>query len=318
LMIVMVVPFVAGMYFCPESPRWLYSKGREDEGMVALEWLRGNDSRAALEAEVQAIKLEQSKKKTSTISVKSLGEKSILKPFLISIFMMLFLNISGMNVMIFYCNSIFFYSNAGIPSDVASVIVGIVLLLSCFVAIFCITRLGRRVILITSMLGMSVCYFILGGCFYVIESAAASKDTVEATGAGVIMNMTTFAANTTGDMKSSGVEDPLASFPGWVPVLSILLLLFLGNGGYGTLIWVVTAEMLPPNVRSVANSVIICFSFIMGFIVSKTFVDLIIAIGASGTFWLYATNCLVGTVFTIFLVPETKGKTVQEIADLFK
>merc|ERR1712179_671681 len=108
--------------------------------------------------------------------------------------------------------------------------------------------------------------------------------------------------------------DPLASFPGWLPVLSILILLFLGNGGYGTLIWVVTAEMLPPHVRSLANSFIICFSFIIGFVISKTFVDLIVALNASGTFWFYATNCLVGAVFTVVVVPETKGKSVEEIA----
>merc|ERR550519_129760 len=85
-----------------------------------------------------------------------------------------------MNVMIFYCNSIFFYSNSGISSDVASVIVGIVLLVSCFAAIYCITRLGRRVILITSMAGMSICYFILGGCFFVIERSGESGEAVEA------------------------------------------------------------------------------------------------------------------------------------------
>ncbi|XP_023323438.1 facilitated trehalose transporter Tret1-2 homolog [Eurytemora carolleeae] len=298
LMIVMVVPFVIGMYICPESPRWLYSKGLEDEGRTALEWLRGTDSPQALQAEIRAIKLEQVKKKKNTVSVKVLGEASILKPFLISIFMMFFLNLSGMTVMIFYCNSIFMYSRANISSNLGSVVVGLVLLVSCVAAIFFITRMGRRVILIASMSGMTVCYFLLGGCFYAIESA----------------NVEISKAQGSPDM----VVDPLENFPGWLPPLAILVLLFLGNGGYGTLIWVVTAELLPPHVRSIGNSIIICFSFIMGFIVSKTFVDLIMAIGASGTFWLYASICGAGTIYTIFLVPETKGKTVEQIAQMFK
>ncbi len=58
---------------------------------------------------------------------------------------------------------------------------------------------------------------------------------------------------------------------------------FLGNAGYGTLIWVVTAEILPPKVRSIANSIIICFAFLCGFIISKTFVDLLESIQRSGT-----------------------------------
>ena len=58
-----------------------------------------------------------------------------------------------------------------------------------------------------------------------------------------------------------------------------MILLFLGNGGYGTLVWVVVAEMLPPRVRAVTNSVNICASFILGFVASKVFVDLTMAIG---------------------------------------
>ena len=66
---------------------------------------------------------------------------------------------------------------------------------------------------------------------------------------------------------------------GWVPPTAILILLFLGNGGYGTLIWVVVAELLPPKVRALGNAFNICICFILGFIASKTFVDLVQAIG---------------------------------------
>ena len=79
---------------------------------------------------------------------------------------------------------------------------------------------------------------------------------------------------------------------GWIAPLSICVLLFIGNGGYGTLIWVVMAELLPPRlvalslsflfarVRATANAIVICMGFILGFVMSKTFVDLIDAIHA--------------------------------------
>ena len=58
-----------------------------------------------------------------------------------------------------------------------------------------------------------------------------------------------------------------------------VILLFLGNGGYGTLVWVVVTEMLHPRVRAATNAINICLSFILGFVVSKLFVDLSLAMG---------------------------------------
>ena len=108
--------------------------------------------------------------------------------------------------------------------------------------------------MMTSMLGMSACYLVLGGCFYIIEDNLRR-------------------------LKSGEVVEEFQW--GWVPPTAILLLLFLGNGGYGTLIWVVVAELLPSKVRAIGNAFNICLCFILGFIASKTFVDLIQAIGSS-------------------------------------
>ena len=96
------------------------------------------------------------------------------------------------------------------------------------------------------------------------------------------------------------------------------------------------ATFLFGRVRATANAIVICMGFILGFVMSKTFVDLINAIHAryscyllvissfltfmnidSGTFWLYGGVCLVGTFYTIFFVPETKGKTIEEIQQMF-
>merc|ERR1711962_1501567 len=170
----------------------------------------------------------------------------------------------------------------------ASIIVAILLLISSFLAIIVIKVLPRKIILITSIVGMSICYLILGGCFHQLEKG---------------WRISLHNANATNEQ----VIPPEPGHIGWIAPLSICVLLFIGNGGYGALIWVVMAELLPPRVRATANAIVI----------SKTFVDLIDAIHASGTFWLYGAVCLVGTLYTIFFVPETKGKTIEEIQQMF-
>ena len=69
-----------------------------------------------------------------------------------------------------------------------------------------------------------------------------------------------------------------------------------------------------------ANSFIICFAFITGFIVAKTFVDLkeSLLLGEAGTFWLYGAVCLVGAIFTLAFVPETRNKSMEEIQQFFR
>ena len=140
--------------------------------------------------------------------------------------MMFFLQMSGFNVMVFYCVTIFETSGSTINPNLASIIVGVVLLLSCFVALGVVSQLGRKVILVLSIFGMSVCHMSLGACFYLKEQNDAA-----------VVNST--------DVTSVGTYN---SVLGWLPLVSVIGFLFLGNIGYGTLIWVVTAELLPPRV----------------------------------------------------------------------
>ena len=79
----------------------------------------------------------------------------------------------------------------------------------------------------------------------------------------------------------------------------------------------ISAELLPPKVRSISNSIIICFAFLCGFFISKTFVDLLEGIGQDNTFFLYGGICIVGTLLTALFVPETRGKSIDEIQRFF-
>merc|ERR1711874_218093 len=210
----------------------------------------------------------------------------VLKPFIISLAMMFFLMMSGFNVMVFYVVTIFDTAGSSLDPNLSSVVVGAVLLISCFIALAIVSQLGRKLILVTSIFGMAACHIILGTCYHLRGTLSSSE--------------------------------PAPDYLGWLPILAVVGFLFLGNIGYGTLIWVVTAELLPPKVRAMANSFIICFAFITGFIVAKTFVDLVESpLKEAGTFWLYGGICFVGGVFTLICVPETRNKSIEEIQSFF-
>ena len=159
---ILVIPFIIGMYFVPESPHWYYSKGDllrsprhfHSEGVIAgqtskakesLRWLHGSDT-DFIKYEIENIQKSLKEKAENKITLGSLLEKSILKPFLISFTMFVFLNLSGLNIMIFYCNAIFKYSGSSISEKIAAIIVGIVLLVSSFIAIGAITKYNYTIL----------------------------------------------------------------------------------------------------------------------------------------------------------------------------
>lgn len=304
--------FMIGMYFAPESPRWLLLKGKEYSAKQSLEWLRGRDDPKAIDAEIEKTKKDIAIKKTQRVSITQLSH--VWKPFLVSLFMMSIVQLSGFNVLVYYTVNIFQMANSSVDPKISSIIVGITLLVSCILAIIIVSKLNRKLMLSVSIFFMGVSQAVLGYCMYHKEQIDH-----EVNQRLILDNITDFQAfsvnKTEAELSAYTPQSP--DWLGWLPLVAVISFLFFGNGGYGTLIWVVTAELLPAKVRSVANSIIICLGFLGGFVVAKTFVDLIQALGQAVTFWMYSGMCFLGLIFTIICVPETRNKTMDEIQDSF-
>ena len=103
----------------------------------------------------------------------------------------------------------------------------------------------------------------------------------------------------------------------WLAVASVLLFLMFFGLGWSAIPWLLMSELLPTKARGIACSISTCFNWSCGFLVAYFFIDIEKAITSQGVFWLFA-GCTVVAVFFIYkFLPETKGKSLEEIQTFF-
>lgn len=103
----------------------------------------------------------------------------------------------------------------------------------------------------------------------------------------------------------------------WLPLTSLIVYIAAFSVGYGPIPWVLMGEMFSLEVRAAASGLAILTNWGTAFIVTLIFDPLQDAIHEYGTYWMFAGICVVNTIFCVMVVPETKGKTLQEIAAHF-
>lgn len=244
--------FIIGMIFVPESPRWLILKGKEYSASKSLEWLRGRENaqaEAAVDREIEKIKRDIAAKRKERVGLTQL--KTAWKPFLVSLGMMFLLQFSGLNVVVYYAVSIFQMSGVSLDANVSSILVGIVLLLSCVVALAIVSRLNRKIMLVTSMASMGICHIVLAICFYVKENELSRPEVSSGLQGGLTTQGSTTMSEvlvSTSTVSPYDTELPSGNYDhrpgvlGWLPLVTVMVYLFMGNIGYGTLIWVVSGK----------------------------------------------------------------------------
>ena len=104
----------------------------------------------------------------------------------------------------------------------------------------------------------------------------------------------------------------------WIPLATLIIFSFGFAIGFGPVSWILVSEILPNQVRQVLNPIIMAYTWLCVFAVTKTFPLLIPPISISGVFWLYSGFSLIGLFFVIFVVPETSGKSSEELDKLFQ
>ena len=153
--------FFVLLFFLPESPRWLLKQDKKDEAVKILKQFHGEELALKEKREIEAsLKFEQGK-------FSDLWNKGFKKALFIGIFLAIFQQFSGINAIMNYAPEIFKDAGASLHGALEQmVIVGIVNLLFTIVAIWLIDKMGRKIMLWTGALGLSICLTVIGFTFH--------------------------------------------------------------------------------------------------------------------------------------------------------
>ena len=260
-----------------ELPRWFAKVGRRDEARATLVALGAEkDADARLAAIAKSLRAE--------VKTPSWGEVFAPRwrtPLMIGLGLAVLQQLTGINAIIYYSNSIFAAAGYATPAEQAQATtwgIGAVNVLSTFIAIAFIDGLGRRPLLIAGLIGMALSLAVVGFAFW-----------------------------------QSGTEGSLGSSAGLITLGALVVFIISFAFSAGPVTWTVINEIYPNEIRGRAVAVATAVNWGAAFLVSGFFLSLVKAIGQAYTFWLFAAFCVIGLVWVIVGVPETKGHTLEEI-----
>lgn len=276
-----VIPIVFGMcmIFLPESPLYLLKVGHRAKAKESLQWFRGEYYDVEHELNEMQKNLDEIAAEKVPL-LEAFASKAAKRGLIIGLGIMAFQQLSGINSVIFYTTQIFQSAGSQMDSGIQTIIVGVVSVVVTFVSTIVVDRLGRRPLLLLSDFFMAICTTLLGLYFFL-------KD---------------------------GLHHDVSSIS-WLPVLSVCTFLVMFSLGFGPIPWMFMSEIFPRQITGYACSIACMVNWICVFTVTRSFSTIRDHFGSYGAFWLFSVISFIGTVFVFFLVPETKGKTLEEVQD---
>lgn len=268
------VLFLILLFFVPKSPRWLALKGNDEDALKVLKRINGEEA-----AEAEILQIKQSLNASNDGVKVSYFSKAILVIIAIGTVLSMLQQFTGINAVLYYGADIFEKALGFGKEDVLAqqILLAFVNLIFTFVAMFTVDKFGRKPLLYIGSIGMVTGFLLLG--------ISLQQESV-----------------------------------GMVSLIGVLLFIASFALSMGPVVWVLLSEMFPNKIRSVAMSVAVAAQWAANYVVSQSFPMVMGSETNNSAPWngslpyfIFIVFILVIVYITYKFIPETKGKTLEEI-----
>jgi MFS transporter, SP family, major inositol transporter len=279
MLAVAAVPAVAlfvGMLRMPESPRWLISRGRNQDALAVLKTIRSSDRAEAEMADVKHLADEE--KEMNLSGWGALKNKWILRILLVGIGLGVAQQLTGINSIMYYGQSVLV--EAGFSSSgalIANIAPGVIAVVGGVIALSMMQRVNRRTTLLLGFTLTTICHFLIGIASIALPVGNPARPFV------ILFLVVAFV----GSMQT-----------------------FLNIA-----VWVMLSEIFPLHIRGFAIGVSIFCLWIANAFLGLFFPTLVASVGITGTFFMFGVVGILALIFIYTQVPETRGRTLEALEE---
>ncbi|KAH8321728.1 hypothetical protein KR074_004284, partial [Drosophila pseudoananassae] len=289
IMATLTPAYVFCFWFMPETPQYLASRNKVKEAEYSLRYYRNIRSYSIkelsgdLQYELQKLKdtektdNEDTSDDSNAATWADFAEPKTRKAFLIGLGLIIFNQLCGCFTMLNYTAVIFEQAGASLQPTVAAIIVGAIQMLGNYVSTMLVERLGRKILLLVSAIGIGLSQSVMASYSYC-------------------------------QMKGYQVESL-----NWVPIAGFSFMLFVAALGLLSLPFLVISELMPQKIRSTANMILMSVLWVISTCTIKLMPIFTEWLGMHGTVFMFATFSFGAAIFISIFLPETKGKTVEAL-----
>ncbi|KAG5410101.1 hypothetical protein IGI04_006420 [Brassica rapa subsp. trilocularis] len=278
------IVLIPGLFFIPESPRWLAKMGMTDDFETSLQVLRGFETDITVEVNEIKRSVASSTKRSSTVRFVDLKRRRYYFPLMVGIGLLVLQQLGGINGVLFYSSTIF--ESAGVTSSNAATFgVGAIQVVATAISTWLVDKAGRRLLLTISSVGMTISLVIVAAAFYLKGFVSPDSD--------------------------------MYSMLSILSVVGVVAMVVSFSLGMGPIPWLIMSEILPVNIKGLAGSIATLANWFFSWLITMT-ANLLLAWSSGATFTIYGVVCAFTVVFVTLWVPETKGKTLEELQALFR